>query len=357
MDFGIYLATAADSWKVVKRAEELGYSNAWFFDTPMLNAELFVAMGAAAVKTDKIRLGTGVLIPSNRLEPVAASALASLSALAPGRIDFGVGTGFTSRRALGLPALKLARMEEYIRVVQALLRGETVEWECEGEVRKIRFLSPELDVVDLDQPVPLYISAFGPKGRELTARLGAGYMGLAEDPTSLPAMQAAWKAAGRDASTLYSIVIAGGTVLADGEPADSPRARAQAGPSAAMVFHNQVEQEDIALGKGAAGTPMGVPPQFQPQLEAYRQLYERFEPSDARYLMNHTGHLMYLKAGEEELMTPEVIRAFTFTGEKRELAERIRQLKADGLSQFGVELRYGHEEDMLQSWAEVFAMV
>src|SRR5256886_10186182 len=102
MDFGINVATSADSWKVVKRAEELGYARAWFYDTQMLNADMFVAMGAAAVQTSRIRLGTGVLIPSNRIAPVAASALASLNALAPGRIDFGISTGFTARRTMGL---------------------------------------------------------------------------------------------------------------------------------------------------------------------------------------------------------------------------------------------------------------
>jgi 5,10-methylenetetrahydromethanopterin reductase len=59
-------------------------------------------MAAAAVKTTRIRLGTGVLIPSNRIAAVAANAFASLNKLAPGRIDFGVGTGFTGRRAMGL---------------------------------------------------------------------------------------------------------------------------------------------------------------------------------------------------------------------------------------------------------------
>ena len=130
MDFGIQLATSAHSWKVAKRAEELGFTHAWFYDTQLLNAELFVAMGAAAMQTSRIRLGTGVLIPSNRIAPVTASALASLNALAPGRIDFAVGTGFTGRRTMGLRAITLKRLESYIRVVQGLLAGETVDWAC-----------------------------------------------------------------------------------------------------------------------------------------------------------------------------------------------------------------------------------
>src|SRR5262249_55874560 len=131
------------SWKVVKRAEELSFTHAWFYDTQLLNADVFVAMAAAALQTSRIRLCTGVLIPSNRIAPVAASALASLNALAPGRVHFGVGTGFTARRTMGLRAITLARVAEYVRVVQSLLKGETVEWSAEGRSHKIRFLNPE----------------------------------------------------------------------------------------------------------------------------------------------------------------------------------------------------------------------
>ena len=54
MDFGIAVATAADSWKTAARAEALGFSHLWFYDTQMLSADCFVAMGAAAVKTSTI---------------------------------------------------------------------------------------------------------------------------------------------------------------------------------------------------------------------------------------------------------------------------------------------------------------
>ena len=145
MQFGIAIPTAADSWRLVRRAEELGFTNAWFFDTQMLSADPFVAMAAAAMKTTRIRLGTGVLIPSNRIAPVAANCArlaeqagaraASISASAPAS---------PAAAPWASPAVKLADMEEYIRVVQALWRGETVETEIEGKRRQIRFLSPEL---------------------------------------------------------------------------------------------------------------------------------------------------------------------------------------------------------------------
>src|SRR5437899_7117919 len=126
MDFGIALPAAADSWKIVQRAEELGFTHAWFYDTQMLSADCFVAMGAAAVNTRRIRLGTGVLVPSNRIAPVAANALATLNKLAPGRIVFGVSTGFTARNTMGLGPMKLTELREYVRVVRALLGGDTV---------------------------------------------------------------------------------------------------------------------------------------------------------------------------------------------------------------------------------------
>jgi len=201
MQFAIAIPTDADSWRLVRRAEELGFCRAWFYDTQMLSADPFVAMAAAAVKTTRIRLGTGVLIPSNRIAAVAANAFASLNKLAPGRIDFGVGTGFTGRRAMGLGAIRLADMEEYTRIVMELLREETVEAEIEGKRRAIRLLNPDLGLINTRDPIGLHIAASGPRGRALVAKLGTGWINTAGDVTgSLAAindMQARWRSAGR----------------------------------------------------------------------------------------------------------------------------------------------------------------
>ena len=355
MDFGIQLATSSHSWKAVKRAEELGFTHAWFYDTQLLNADLFVAMAAAAMQTSRIKLGTGVLIPSNRIAPVTASALASLNALAPGRIEFGAGTGFTARRTMGLRALTLARLEEYVRVVQALLAGETVECSVEGKSRKIRFLNPELNLINLSDPIPLHVSAFGPRGRELVARLGGRWMTAmrAAEPANaaLAQMQKAWREAGRDPETLYATAFGGGCVLAEGEPADSPRAKAQAGPAAAIVFHNDAEEQEL----GSIGFP--TPPQLAAKFNAYRELYRNYQPADARYLSNHRGHLMFLRPEEQDIISADVIRAFTFTGTRAELVSGLRAMKAAGYRQFGMHIRTGHEMAMLQDWAEVIARV
>ena len=351
MDCDIFLAPAADSWKVVKRAEELGFRRAWFYDTQLLNAEVFVSMAAAAMQTSKIRLGTGVLIPSNRIAPVAASALASLNALAPGRIDFGISTGFTARRTMGLRPVRLGDMEEYIRVVCGLLAGETLEWTFEDKRRKIRFLNPEIGAVNIKDPIPVHVSALGPRARRLTAKLGAGWIhataNVAHAKAAIADMQAAWRDAGRDQARLHATAAIAGCVLGDNEASDSPRARAHAGPTATIALHSLVEREEF----GDLGRP--IPPQLAPLIERYRRIYLEYEPADARYLSNHRGHLMFLRPEEQAICTAELIRATTFTGPKAELREQLRELARAGFDHVGLTVRHGYPE-MLEEWADVF---
>ena len=141
MKYSVAFASEVDSWRWVKRAEELGFHSAWFYDTQLLNPDVFICMALAARETSSIRLGTGVIVPSNRIEPVTANALATLNKLAPGRIDFGVGTGFTARRTMGLGAIPLKEFRTYVERVQALVEGEMIQWDFEGKDRKIRFLN------------------------------------------------------------------------------------------------------------------------------------------------------------------------------------------------------------------------
>ncbi|HXP77014.1 MAG TPA: LLM class flavin-dependent oxidoreductase [Stellaceae bacterium] len=352
MDIGINLATEADSWKIVQRAEALGYTRVWFYDTQMLNADVFVAMAAAAMVTAKIRLGTGVLIPSNRIAPAAACALASVNALAPGRIDFGISTGSTARSTMGLGPVKLAALRDHIRVVQGLLRGETLEWDFEGKRRKIRFLNPEIGAINIADRIPLHISAAGPKARHLTAELGADWIvptgSIAHASASIADMHRAWREAGQDPARHVASAVVGGCVLADGEAPDSPRAKQQAGPHAMIRLHNAIEAEEGGF------TRPPLPPHLAPLLERYREIYLGYHPADARYLSNHRGHLMFLRQEEQALCTAELIRATTFTATKSELRERLRALRDAGYDHFSVTIRHGHPE-MLEEWIEVFA--
>lgn len=351
MEFGIAMATAADAWKLVERAETLGFSNAWFYDTQMLSADCFVAMGAAAVRTERIRLGTGVLIPSNRIAPVTANALASLNQLAPGRIDFGVGTGFTGRRAMGLGAMKLADMEEYIRVVRGLLDRELLEAEFEGRKRKIKFLNPELGLINTEDTIPLHVSAYGPKSRALVAKLGAGWLNFVGDVetavASLEAMRGSWTEAGRDIADLTATEFALGCVLAVGEPFDSPRAVAQAGPRAAVVLHRAADEAIAGLPNSSS-----IPDAAAETVAGYVEHAMSYEPADAKYLENHRGHLMFVKPEERKYITAELIRDTSFTATEAELKSRIGDLRDAGYSQFTIQIVPG-QEDAIEDWGRI----
>ena len=351
MEFGIAVASAADSWKVVRRAEELGFTHAWFYDTQMLCADCFVAMAAAAVNTSRIRLGTGVLIPSNRIAPVAAGAFASLNALAPGRIDFGVGTGFTGRRTMGLGAMTLRDMEEYVRVVMALLDEETPEFEIEGKRRRIRFLNPELGLINTRDPVRLHVSAYGPKSRALTAKLGAGWLNFIGMPGSgiaeLEAMQHEWATAGQEPRELSATAFALGCLLQEDEPYDSPRALAQAGPRAAVLLHRAADEALAGLPNTSA-----LPDAVAQEVTGYIEQARRFDPADARYLQNHRGHLLFVKPEEQPFVTAGLIRRTTFTGPTAMLLEGLAGLRDAGYTQFAIQIVPG-EEEAIEDWARL----
>jgi 5,10-methylenetetrahydromethanopterin reductase len=352
MDFGIGIATASDSWKLAQRAEELGFSHAWFFDTQMITADCFVAIAAAAMKTSRIRLGTGVLVPSNRIAAVTANAFATLNGLAPGRIDFGVGTGFSARRAMGLGAMKLAEMEEYIRVVYGLLAGDTIETPIEGKRRKIRFLNPEIGLFNTKDPIPLHVSAYGPKSQALTAKLNAAWKCFIADLdggiTALRGMQQSWTAAGRPANDLYATAWTCGCVLAPGEAANSDRAMAQAGPRAATLLHRAADVDQQGWGNTMKVAEEGI----ADAISGYVEMARRFEPSDARYLHNHRGHLVFVKPDERRFITGEMIRRTSFTATEQELKQRIEGLRDAGWSQLVIAIAPG-QESALEDWARI----
>jgi 5,10-methylenetetrahydromethanopterin reductase len=347
VEFGIALVSTLDAWQTARRAEALGFTHAWFYDTQLLVPDVFVSMALTAAQTTTIKLGTGVLVPTNRIAPCAANGFASLNKLAPGRIIFGVGTGFTARNTMGLGPMPLASLREYVRVVQGLLAGDTVEWTFEGSQRKVRFLNPELGLINISDRIPLHISAFGPKARRMTAKIADGWMTFAtltaQAVEEAKAVAEACRAAGRAPETLYRSVFSLGCVLAEGEPYDSARAKAQAGPLVSTVFHGLVERSLPNLE---------LPPALRPAADAYRQLYGTYEPADARYLRLHKQHLMGVRPEEEPFVNAELIRDLTFTGTVPQLRDRLRTLRDAGYDQFVIQLVPGHEA-AIEDWARV----
>src|SRR5439155_9138662 len=91
-----------------------------------------------------------------------ASGLASLNALAPGRIRCGVGTGNTARRTLGMPPTTAATLEKFTAALQDLCAGRSTEYREGARVRDIRFLHTGAHVNTTD-PIEFVVAALGPK--------------------------------------------------------------------------------------------------------------------------------------------------------------------------------------------------
>ncbi len=351
MDYGIAGIIGADSWKTVQRAEKLGFSHAWFYDSPLYVADILVAMAAAAVKTSSIRLGMGVAVPSTRIAPTLADGLASLNQLAPGRIDLGVGTGNTARSLMGVGPMKLAAMREYMRVVRELLDGEIVEYDFEGARRKISFMHPVPGLVNLDDPIQWHVSAMGPRSRQLTAELGVGWINFLTGEEGALAdvrdMRTKWQAARRDPVDCYTTAFTLGCVLADDEAYDSARAMRQAGPHAAMVLQHLINTTDrIDIGDHGSA-------EMSATIAEYQKFYDAYEPADTRYMQLYRGHLMWVLPEEKHLITGDLIRQTSLTGTIAELRDRIRALEEAGYRQLTIQLVAG-QEDALDDWARVF---
>jgi 5,10-methylenetetrahydromethanopterin reductase len=204
----------------IKLAEDLGYAQGYLFDTPFAGDDVWYELHRAAEITSSIRLGPGVLVPTLRHPMVNAAQTLSLHMAAPGRVTTSFGTGFSSRAALGQPAVKWSYVESYVTAYQRLLAGETTEWD--GQL--IRLMLPRELAGALPLRIPLLMSGVGPKGAEVSKRLGAEGLITMFDAT--PQQQQFERRP----------VVVTGTVLDPGELITDERVRAAVGPVWALQF-------------------------------------------------------------------------------------------------------------------------
>jgi 5,10-methylenetetrahydromethanopterin reductase len=331
---------------LARRAEELGCTHAWFVDSPNF-ADMAVTMTAGALATKKIMLGPGVAVPTTRSEYVMANAMASLNRLAPGRIVYAVGTGFTARLGLGSRPLKLEQLRHHVEVVRGLMRGDTVEWDWEGRRRKVRLLNPDIGLVAVEPKIPVHISAFAPKAMALAAELGDGWHSFingdhASVCRAVHQFSEALVKAGRDPVGFPKVAWTLGCVLEEGEPADSPRALAQAGPQAAAFLHG-----------AADGTiPDLLPGNVREAVKEYRKIYDAFQPSDAKWLQNHCRHMIAVNSWDRQFLTPGLIETTAFVGTAPALARRLREMEHAGWTQLAILIPPG-QEAAIEDWARV----
>jgi 5,10-methylenetetrahydromethanopterin reductase len=146
----------------VELAEESGLRGVWMGDSQVLWRELYVVLGAAAERTERIRLGPAVTNPVSRHVAVTASALLTLQELSGGRAALGLGLGASAVRTVGARPARLAELELAVGEVRALWAG--------GE--------GGLGYGGGQPAVPLLLGASGPRMLELAGRIGDGCLAV-----------------------------------------------------------------------------------------------------------------------------------------------------------------------------------
>ena len=337
MDFGIGLLNYTGCWDDAVFAEQHGFSYAGFVDSPLNNGDPFAAMALTANATSSMRLGTFINVPSLRTAAATAAGLSTVNQLAPGRVFYGAGTGDTGRGTFGLPAMGVAGVRNYVKQVRALLIGQDVEHSHAGRENIVRMANKDHIRVNIENPIPVYIAADGPRALQATGEIADGWIAtLAKQggntmenapayfERSLRAVQEHAARAGRDFSQAYNIWTTSICILAPGESAISERALARTGPMATFPFHAYACRPEIGDS---------LPQEVRDRLDIYeRKVLERLPvPRDRLYQEVHAGHLSHLLEGEAEVLTEDIVRMTTLTGTVEEIAGVLRRLEGIGL--------------------------
>ena len=114
--------------RLIQSIEAAGFDGAGILDSQLLSRDAFVTLGQAAAHTSRMALFPAVTNPFTRHPSVLASAIQTVEELAPGRVKFVIGTGYTSASTIGRKAATLAEMRDCIATVKTLLAGESARF-------------------------------------------------------------------------------------------------------------------------------------------------------------------------------------------------------------------------------------
>ncbi|MCY3837135.1 MAG: LLM class flavin-dependent oxidoreductase [Gammaproteobacteria bacterium] len=350
MDIGVCVASHINDIGYVVRAEELGYSHAWLADSQMLWSDCYAALAVAATRTNRINLGTGVAITGTRPAPNNASGIATINALAPGRTFFGVGSGNTAMRVMGLPPQRIAEFDRYLETIGPLLRGDEAIYHHGRNALPIRHVMPNDGFVNFDDRIPVYVSGFGPKSLGLAGKHGDGaVLALPANPAVMAniwrMIETGAEQAGReiDRNAYYTTALTTMVVLDPGEPVDSPRVMAECGAMAMAAVHFAYDQFRN-FGRRPSGYLLGIWDDYRAMIESY--------PAERRHQRIHGGHNCWVLPEEAKFLTPEILRATAMIGERDALLERLSALAGAGLDQVMILPNFDTRFDVLERVAK-----
>lgn len=195
-------ADPASFVSLVDGLEERGFDTLWLSDIPVgTTLDVFVALGLAAGRTTRLKLGANV-VPFGHNPAVLAKALAQLDQVSGGRLLLMMVPGLgqpVERSALGLDGVdRGALMDETMVLLRRLWSGEPVDAVGNG----YRFEGFRLPVLPVQEPLELWLGGQGPRALERTGRLADGWLGaamtVAEVGRAVATINEAAAAAGRE---------------------------------------------------------------------------------------------------------------------------------------------------------------
>src|SRR5437867_8849365 len=234
MEFGCHLpvygpaATRETLLAFARRMEALGYDSLWASDHVVIPwriaskypynetgdfplpasanfLEPLTTLALVAGATERIRLGTTVLVLPHRHPLLAAKMLATLDHLAPGRVILGAGVGWMKEEIelFGVPYERRgAWSDEAIGVMKACWRDERVSHR--GEF--VRFEGLGVAPKPAQGTIPVWIGGHTPRALRRVAELGDGwhaaFPSAAKMKAGLADLTAACRQVGRDMSSL-----------------------------------------------------------------------------------------------------------------------------------------------------------
>jgi alkanesulfonate monooxygenase SsuD/methylene tetrahydromethanopterin reductase-like flavin-dependent oxidoreductase (luciferase family) len=152
-----------DAW--LDTAEGVGFDLLTTGDSQSLWADCFTIMTYAAARTTRPQLAITVSNPKTRHPAVTASAAASVQQISGGRFNFGIASGDSALRNIGVAPATVAELEAYVCAVQELTAGHPARWN--GNELELRWLQDPA-------PVPVWIAAEGPRTQQLAGRIADG---------------------------------------------------------------------------------------------------------------------------------------------------------------------------------------
>jgi F420-dependent oxidoreductase-like protein len=177
-------ANPADLFPLVQEAERLGFDSVWVAEA--WGTDAVSVLGWLAARTERIKLGSAIMQIPGRTPANAAMTAATLDLLSGGRFLLGLGTSGPQvvegwhGQPWGKP---LGKTREYVEIVRAALRRETVAHE--GEHYRVPWDGPgatglgkplKLMLRPLRAEIPIYLAALGPKNVALAAEIADGWL-------------------------------------------------------------------------------------------------------------------------------------------------------------------------------------